>query len=143
MDAIPVAPSTDYRNATAGSWYATALSKAYFSAANIASLQRQLQEGVKKASGGHIVIGAQDEDTLKIIMRSIFLTESKNLAGEIPQQVAALNQQVLDYAVPQVYGEARGYIKYCQDASTTITPIPPPISVVRPDKQLLPKPWLS
>ena len=143
MDAIPTAPSTDYRNATAGSWYATALSEGYFSGKNIASLQAQLRQGVLDMSSGKVSIGQQDEDVLKIIMRSIFLTESKNLPGDIPHQIASLNKKVLDYAIPQVYGEAQGYLKYCDAASSTLAPLPPPINVTRPDMQLFPKPWLS
>ena len=56
----------------------------------------------------------QDPDVLKIIMRSIFKQYSKNNAQDIStkQQIEALNKLVLDYAIPQVYGSAQGYMKY-------------------------------
>lgn len=141
-DRIPVSRSTDYRDATAGSWYSTCLSQKFFGAENITKLQKGMIEGVFKRSNGKFRIGMQNQDTLKIIMRSIFLTESKNLPNGVPQQIASLNKQVLDYCVPQIVGEAVGYVNYCRDASTLSVPMSAPINVARPDRQLQPNPWL-
>ena len=38
-------------------------------------------------------------------------------------QVEALNKLVTDYSVPQICGEAEGYIKYKNDVSTLPTPL--------------------
>jgi hypothetical protein len=128
-DQIPVpGASTAYRNAMTGNWQDTALSRAFFSAANIRILQNGIKAGVHKASNGRFTVGDQDEDTLKIIMRSIFLQHATNLAVDIPGQIAAINAMVLDYSVPQVYSEAEAYIKYKRDVSTLVVPIQRPTS---------------
>lgn len=45
-------------------------------------------------------------------LNSTFLQSSKNLPNNITEQVKALNNLVLGYAVPQVLGKAIGYVKY-------------------------------
>jgi hypothetical protein len=59
----------------------------------------------------------------------------------LTQQIEALNKMVLEYAVPQVYGEAEGYMKYRLDASTLAVPIAHPVMSKVNDKQLELKPW--
>ena len=61
-------------------------------------------------------------------MRSIFLQNSKNNNINIPNQIEVLNKLVLDYCIPQIYGEAQGYIKYKNDVSTLAVPIDRPVS---------------
>ena len=100
-----------------------------------------MRAGVYKRSNGQYLISEQNPDELKIIMRSIFLQYSPNDAGNISQQIAALNSLVLDYAIGQVYGEAEGYMKYIRDASQMYTPIAPPVMSTTNDKQLLLKRW--
>ena len=118
-DRIPVGgKSSGYRDAMVGNWYDTALSTTFFSKQNINLLQQQLQRGVYEASNQQYIIDRQDEDELKIIMRATFLTHSRNLPSDIRSQIQKLNSYVLDYAVPQVYGEAQGYTQYRIDAST-------------------------
>ena len=99
------------------------------------------KQGVYQRSNGKFVISNQDEDTLLIIMRSTFLQHSANQPTNIEGQVENLNKMVLDYAVPQVYGEAQGYKQYLVDASTMYTPISPPILSKNNDKQLILKDW--
>mgnify|MGYP006164487329 CR=1 FL=1 len=132
---------TSFREAMTGNWYNTSLSDAFFSAQNIALLQGAIKYGVYKRSNSQYVIDKQDPDVLKIIMRSIFLQYSKNNAQDIKGQIEALNKLVLDYAIPQVYGSAQGYIKYKHDASTLVVPLSNPVMSKTNDKQLLLKPW--
>jgi len=61
-------------------------------------------------------------------MRSTFLQSAMNLPSDITGQVQALNKLVLDYSVPQIYGEAQGYVKYKNDVSTLVVPIERPTS---------------
>lgn len=140
QDRIPV-ESTSFRDAMTGNWNDTALSNAFFSAQNMEILQNGLRAGVHRMSNGQFTIGRQNEDELKIIMRSVFLQYSRNLSSDIPGQIAALNKLVLDYAVRQVYGEAEGYMKYKRDVSTMYCPIAPPVMSKTNDKQLLLKKW--
>ncbi len=132
-DKIPTGSSTGYRDALTGNWSDNTLSKVFFSKDNIRIIQNGLKAGVYKLSNGRFLIGDQDEDTLKIIMRSTFLQSATNLPTNITGQVAALNKIVLDYSVPQIYGEAQGYVKYKNDVSTLVVPIDRPTSTYSND----------
>jgi len=136
-DKMPVKQMTSYREAMTGNWNNTQLSNAFFSSNNIQTLQNGIRNGVYKRSNNQYLIGNQNSDELKIIMRSIFLQHAQNMPNNIPSQIATLNKFVLDYAIHQVYGEAEGYMKYKRDASTLVTPIEPPIMSKGNDKQLL------
>ena len=140
-DKIPANQCTTFRNATLGQWDETPLSQAFFSKENIQILQNGIRAGVNHMSNGQYVIGQQDCDSLKIIMRGIFLQYSANLPTQVMQQIQELNKMVLDYAVPKVFGETKGYIKYLYDASTLVVPLATPISDSHYDKRtyLMPK----
>jgi hypothetical protein len=140
-DKIPINQCATLRNATEGLWDNTVLSDAFFSKSNIQIIQNGIRAGVYKLSKGNYVIANQECDTLKIIMRSIFLQYSANQPENITGQIEQLNKMVLDYCVPQVYGEAQGYQQYIIDASTMYTPIAPPIMSSNNDKQLGLNPW--
>lgn len=137
-DRIPIDDrDTSFREAMTGNWYNTTLSDAYFSVTNIDFLQNAIKYGVYKQSNKRYVIDKQDTDTLKIIMRSIFLQYSKNNSENIKNQIDTLNQLVLDYAIPQVYSSVQGYITYRKDASTLAVPLSNPIMSKTNDKQLI------
>tara|TARA_Y100000992_G_scaffold297935_1_gene262290 strand:- start:7403 stop:7900 length:498 start_codon:yes stop_codon:yes gene_type:complete len=141
-DKIPCdSKSTEYRDALKGNWKESPLSLTFFSAQNIQILQNGIRAGVYNLSKGHFTISPQCTDTLKIIMRSVFLSYSANKPNNISSQVSALNQIVLDYCIPQVYGEAQGYMKYLEDASTLVVPIDRPVQVDVNDKSLSEKFW--
>ncbi len=93
-------------------------------------------------SESKINVPPQNIDTLKIIMRSIYLQHARHLPTDIPGQVASLNRLVLDYAVPSVYNEAVGYMKYTQDQSSLVVPLDHPKNIDRQFKQLEPNAWL-
>ena len=92
-------------------------------------------------SNQQYLIAPQDCDSLKIIMRSVFLQHSLNKPNEYQSQIVELNKIVLDYCVKQVYSEAQGYVKYIDDASTLVVPIAHPVLSSTNDKQLELKPW--
>tara|TARA_B100000524_G_scaffold116317_1_gene56875 strand:- start:3 stop:500 length:498 start_codon:yes stop_codon:yes gene_type:complete len=141
-DKIPCdSKSTEYRDALKGNWKESPLSLTFFSAQNIQILQNGIRAGVYNLSKGHFTISPQCTDTLKIIMRSVFLSYSANKPNNISSQVSALNQIVLDYCIPQVYGEAQGYMKYLEDASTLVVPIDRPVQDDVNDKTLSEKFW--
>jgi hypothetical protein len=122
-DKIPAHQCTSYRDALVGNWTSTPLSDKFFSSQNIDRLQTDLQKGVFEMSKGQFRIERQNCDTLKIIMRSTFLTYSANMKDDIQGQISALNKLVLDYAVPQVFGSAQGYMNYKRDASNLAVPL--------------------
>ena len=140
-DRIPVSDCSSFRDALTGNWETSDLSKSFFSSQNIQTIQNGLRQGVYNKSNGVYQIGEQNCDTLKIIMRSIFLQHSANLQTNIMDQVNELNKLVLDYCIPQVYGEAQGYIKYKHDISTLAVPMLRPAAPSYKTKTLEQKPW--
>lgn len=140
-DKIPANQCVTFRNPTEGLWNDTTLSIAFFSQQNIQMLQNGIRAGVYKKSNGQYTIGPQDCDSLKIIMRSVYLQYAANQVNNISEQVAELNNIVLNYCIQQVYGEAQGYMKYINDASTLVVPIAHPVMADNTDKQLFLKSW--
>ena len=140
-DKIPAHQCTTFRNPTEGLWDDTMLSSTFFSHENIQLIQNGIRAGVYKRSNGQYIIGSQDCDVLKVIMRSIFLQYAANKNQHILEQVNALNQMVLNYCIQQVYGEAQGYLKYLDDASTLVVPIAPPVMANNSDRELEFKTW--
>ena len=135
-DKIPANQCTTFRSATEGLWDETTLSRAFFSQQNILILQNGLRAGVYKRSNGQYLIGSQDCDSLKIVMRSTFLQYAANQPLNVTEQIEQLNKMVLDYCIQQVYSEAQGYMKYVDDVSTLVVPLAHPVQVSNTDRQL-------
>jgi hypothetical protein len=140
-DKIPANQCVTFRNATEGLWNETPLSQSFFSRENIQIIQNGIRAGVYHRSNGQYVIGPQDCDSIKIIMRSVFLQHSANKPSNIPQQIEELNKIVLNYCIQQIYSEAQGYMKYVDDVSTLVVPIAHPVQTSNNDRQLELKSW--
>lgn len=140
-DKIPIEECASLRDATNGLWTETILSKCFFSKENIQIIMNGLRAGIYEISNGKYLISTQDCDTLKIIMRSIFLQYSSNKPNNITEQINELNKMVLNYSIQQVYSEAQGYMKYIDDASTLVIPLAHPIQTNNNDRQLELKKW--
>jgi hypothetical protein len=140
-DKIPAQQISSFRNPTEGLWDETILSKTFFSKDNIQTIQNGIRAGIYNKSKGQYVIGIQDYDSLKIIMRSVFLQHAANQIENITEQVYELNKMVLNYCIPQVYSEAQAYMKYISDVSTLAVPIAHPVMANNTDRELVLKPW--
>lgn len=125
-DKIPVGGATPYLNALQGQQEETLLSSLYFSKENVQIVHNAIRAGVHKKSNGRYIIGKQNVDTLKIIMRSIYLQNAVNNPCKITEQIQALNKMVVDFAVPQILGEVESYVKYKVDVSTLAVPLARP-----------------
>jgi hypothetical protein len=136
----PKVYTSSFQDALHGIWLDTPLSKAYFSVQNQQIIQNGIRAGVYKLSNEKYVISEQSDSELKIAMRTIYLNHCENRTGNIKEQIQELNQYVLDYCVPRVYGEAKGYLQYLKDASTLVVPMAHPIHTST-DKTLELKPW--
>jgi hypothetical protein len=143
FDKIPANQCVTFRNPTEGLWDETYLSKAFFSQENIQMMQNGIRSGVYHRSNGQYLIGPQDCDSLKIIMRSVYLQYSANQLANVTQQIEELNKIVLNYCIQQVYGEAQGYLKYIDDASTLVVPIAHPVMANNTDRTLELKTWFG
>ena len=128
--------ATEYRGAIAGEWEDNTLSRVFFSAGNMQILQNAIRAGVYKMSKQQFTVLPQNPDTLKIIMRSIYMQYAEHFPTGITTQVERLNKLVLDYAIPNVYNEAVGYIKYREDISTLVVPMELPTKIDRDYKDL-------
>jgi len=140
-DKIPANQCVTFRNPTEGLWTDTDLSQLFFSQQNIQILQNGIRAGVYHRSNNQYIIGPQDCDSLKIIMRSVYLQHAANQPNNVTQQVMELNKIVLNYCIQQVYSEAQGYMKYLDDASTLVVPIAHPIMADNTDRELEFKTW--
>lgn len=101
-------------------WQENNVSLLFFSNKNIEALQHGIRYGVYKASNGKHVVGNQDETTLRIIMRSMYLTHAVNLPYATIEQVRDLNRRVLDYAVATVLAAITSHERYAQDISKPV-----------------------
>ena len=133
--------ATAYRAPLEGIWEDNILSQAFFSKENIQILQNGLRAGVHKLSKGKYFIPPQNQDQLKIIMRSTYMQYAKHQRDDIPGQIQKLNELVWDYSIPFVYNECVAYLKYLDDQSTLVVPLAREQPVDRDFKQLELKPW--
>lgn len=133
--------ATEYRGALNGVWENNTLSELFFSSKNIQLIQNAIRAGVYEKSNNKYIVAPPNIDTLKIIMRSIYLQHAKHKPDGFTKQIEDLNKIVLDYAIPTVYNEAVGYEKYCEDQSTLVVPLELPLNHDREYKQLELKPW--
>ena len=134
--------SSDYRDALTGTILKTNLSNAYFSKENIEIIQNGIRAGVFNLSKGSYIIAPQSEDNIKIIMRSVYLDNCSNLPNNITNQIQELNDIVLEYCIPKVYGEAKGYLTYLHDVSNLAIPIQRPTSSAYKTNSLQPNSWI-
>ena len=136
MDKIPINTNTNYQNVLAGNFERSQLSTNYFSKNNIDLIQNSIRKGVYDKSNRRILIDKQAEDQVVLVMRSMYLQYSKNLDTNIENQIAELNNHVLNYCIPSVYNEAVSYLKYKEDSSSMHNPIQHPIYSNKTNKTL-------
>lgn len=134
-DKLPT-KSEDYVEAMNGNFYDTILSKAFFSSENQDIIQNGIRAGVYKKSNNKFIIAKQNTDSLKTIMRSVFLQHAANLPTDITGQIEALNKIVIEYCVKDCYGEAQSYMKYKHDITTLPMPMDKPLKNDRDFKHL-------
>ena len=125
-DKIPI-ESSDFRDALNGNITTSQLSTAYFSKENIRIIQNGLRAGVHSLSKGSYIISPQNEDNLKT---------------NIKEQIYELNNLVLEYCIPKVYGEAQGYLTYLHDVSNLAIPMKRPESSTYKTNSLQTNPFL-
>ena len=126
---------TPYSNSMKGLWYDTVLSKSYFSKENIKYIIDNIRYRIFKITNN--VVEAPDLDTLKNVMRSIFLKFSKNLKTNIKNQISDLDEIVIEFCVKEMSGSLTSYLKYIEDVSTMPVPLSKPNNTnIKGDKSL-------
>ena len=97
-----------------------------------------MKEVYKKTNNKHLIT-KQNEDELIIVMKSIFLQNSRNYDSELQYQLNTLNKLVLDYCVPNVYTNLLQYLKYLEDITKEQYVMDRPQSVdIKGNKTLMP-----
>jgi len=101
----------------------TQVSKIFFSQENINLLQMGIRNKILNNTNGKYNIGKQNEEELKIIMRSIYYQYGKNQTNNINEQVLDLNTRVIEWCVPEIISNIKQSEKYIQDISTMPMPL--------------------
>lgn len=104
----------------------TPLNQAFFDIKNLNRIHNGIIEKVRLLKNYNI--GRQDDLQVQIIMRSIFLSYSKN-SGDINQQISELNQLVVDEAVSKILPEIEQYLFYLKDISKPRTIMSNPVHI--------------
>ena len=128
QDQIKIDDKTNYYNTIKHSLEPSRLSKAFLSYQNRIIIQNGIKAGVYKASNQQYIIDKQDDDVLNSIMTGIYLQYSSNQPDNITKQIEDLNKMVINFCVPKVFGEVKGYMQYKFDASTLVVPMMKPVS---------------
>ena len=90
----------------------TELSKYFFSDVNINLINKQLILKVYKKSGKKYKIPFQNKDDLLVVMRYVWIQDSKNLDFNIKEQITTLNCRVVGEIYPNVVTNIEQYINY-------------------------------
>jgi hypothetical protein len=106
----------------------TPLNTVFFSIANLDKIQADIQAQVLLLSGGRYHVDRQNDDDVKIIMRSYYLMFAENNPNNVAAELADLNSRVIGYASAKVYSEADFHIFYCKDIEDFAPPIANPMN---------------
>ena len=101
----------------------TAVSRLFFSSANVGALQDGIRYRVYVDTEGKTVIGRQSDTELGVIMRSIYLEWADNTDTDVLEQVRFLNSHTIDFCVPRIIQEVSMFRQYKKDVSTLPTPM--------------------
>ena len=125
-----------------GIQYSTPLSSAFFSPQNMDSIQTNIRYQVWLQSGKKHVIGKQSPEELTVIMRSIFLQNSRNQENDILGQVKELNVITINYALKRILSELNQYVAYNKEISQGRQIMEHSVNTsIRGNRQLEQKPW--
>ncbi len=91
------------------------LNTIFFSEANIDRIQADIVHQVSLMSGGKYKISRQDDDQVKIIMRSYYLMFGKNDPNKVSEELQELNSRVVGYCAAKVYSEVDFHMFYLKD----------------------------
>lgn len=106
----------------------TPLNEVFFSEDNIEKLQLEIKNQVLLMSGNKYVIDRQNDDDLKIIMRSYYLSFAKNNPLTVAEELEDLNRRVIGFCAGRVYSEVDFHMFYRKDLEEFAPPIANPMN---------------
>jgi hypothetical protein len=104
----------------------TPLGNLFFSDFNYAKIQNDIRITFKHTTG--ISIDNQDRSDVMTLMRMVYINNSFDPYGNLPEQVKLMNEIVIKTAVGQIGTGISQYIGYIRDISTPLVPEPRPIN---------------
>jgi hypothetical protein len=107
----------------------TPLNIVFFSQDNIDHVQQSVKEQVRLMSGNKYNIDRQNDDDVKIIMRSYYLTYAKNNPKMVAEELEDLNRRSIGYISAKVYSEVDFHTFYLKDIEQFAPPIANPTNV--------------
>jgi hypothetical protein len=106
----------------------TPLNAVFFSYDNMEKLQKDIHDQVYAMSGGKYSIDRQNDDDLKLIMRSYYLMFSENNPLAVAKELESLNARVVGYAAAKIYSEVDFHMFYRKDLEDFAAPIANPMN---------------
>jgi hypothetical protein len=106
----------------------TPLNKIFFSKENLDYIQKEIRAQVNAMSGGKYNIDRQNDDDVKIIMRSYYLMFGQNDPNFVERELKELNSRVIGYASAKVYSEVDFHMFYLNDIQDFASPIANPMN---------------
>jgi hypothetical protein len=107
----------------------TPLNAVFFSADNINHIQKGIYEQVLLMSGNKYHIDRQNDDEVKIVMRSYYLMFAENNPAKVAVELEELNKRVIGYCAAKVYSEVDFHMFYRKDIEDFAPPIANPTNV--------------
>jgi hypothetical protein len=120
------APSNAGQEGIRGNFERTPLNQAFFSTPNFQIIQNKIRKEVYDKSGE--IIDPVSTDDLFMVMRAIYLQNSRNLPTNIPEQIHDLNERVAAWCIPKIVSEVSMYRTYAKDISTLPVPMSHPVN---------------
>ena len=131
-------PNKDFTNqALYGIQNCSPLSKAFFSKANVELVQDMIRYNVYIKSDKKYIIGPQSNIELEVIMRSIYLQNSRNLPFKIREQIKELNSMVVHNSTPRILSSLSQYLGFLYRVENLPTPIELPKNLSSAGTRLL------
>ena len=126
----PVLPGSDIRQELIGHVHCpTPLNTTFFSQSNIDNIQQSIQDQVYAMSGNKHRIDRQNDDDVKLIMRSYYMMFGRNNPNTVAADLADLNARVVGYSSAKIFSELDFYMFYRQDIAEFAAPIANPMDV--------------
>lgn len=92
----------------------TNMFKLFFSKKNIDLIQMKIIAETFRQSKGAYLIEKQDEQDLRVVMRSIYFQHAKHLPINLDSQIKELNNKVVTSIVPDIISQIEGYFGYIE-----------------------------
>jgi len=105
----------------------TPLNKLFFSQGNIETLQGQIQSTVQQMINA--TIDRQSDSDLLLVMRSYYLQYAQNEPDRLAQELAELNNRVVNFCANRISVEVEAYRYYRKDIMDFPEPIANPMNV--------------